>query len=97
MSKTKVIEIHSEQVLFECDAKDSAKAYEFAAEMEAMGLEVEVSSPTITESLCDSLGIIHDERDEYENSVIAEIEDHDGSCCATPNTIQVEEDPTKIH
>lgn len=91
MSTTSVIQVidkASKEVLFECSLEDSEKAYEFAGKMDEMGLDVEVKTPTITESLCDSLGIERDEREEYEESVIAEIEDHDGSCCATPNKLQ---------
>lgn len=95
-SKVKVIDHHSEEVLFECDIETIESAFQYAAQMEKMGIDVRILSPTITETLCDSLGIEHDEREEYEQSVVAEIDDHDGSCCATPaefsdgskNTIQ---------
>lgn len=87
-SLIQVIEKNTKEVLFECELTESESAFEFAANMEKMGLEVQVISPTITETLCDSLGIERDEREEYEQSVIAEIEDHDGSCCATPAETQ---------
>lgn len=85
-SLVQVIEENSNEVLFECAVADSEAAYEYAAKMDKMGISVKVVSPTITETLCDSLGIELDEREEYEQSVVAEIEDHDGSCCATPST-----------
>ena len=83
-SKVKVIDVNSEEVLFECGIDVVESAFEYAAQMEKLGIDIRILSPTITETLCDSLGIEHDERDDYENSVMAEIEDHDGSCCATP-------------
>lgn len=87
-SIVQVIDKNTKEVLFECSIEETEKAYEFAGEMDEMGLDVEVKSPTITETLCDSLGIGEGEREEYEESVIAEIDDHDGSCCATPNKLQ---------
>lgn len=89
-SKVKVIDINSEQVLFECDMTKIESAYQYASEMEQMGLDVKVISPTITETLCDSLGIELDARADYEQSVFSEIEDHDGSCCATPVTDKIQ-------
>lgn len=83
-SLVQVIEENTNEVLFECELSESESAFEYAASMDKMGISVKVVSPTITESLCDTLGIERDERDEFEESVLAEIEDHDGSCCATP-------------
>jgi len=83
VSLIKVIDLNSKEVLFECEMHQSEKAFEYAASMEKMGLEVEVLSPTVTETLCDSLGIELDKRSDYEQSVFEEIDDHDGSCCAT--------------
>lgn len=80
-----VIEENTKEVLFECEVSESEAAYEYAARMDDMGINVKIISPTITETLCDSLGIELDEREDYEQSVIAEIEDHDGSCCAKPD------------
>lgn len=90
VSLIKVIDSDSKKVLFECDMGESEKAYEYAADMERMGLQVEIISPTITETLCDSLGIELDQREDYEQSVFEEIDDHDGSCCATPTTNKIQ-------
>lgn len=83
-SKVKVIDIHSQEVLFECSIEVIESAFEYAAQMEELGIAVQILSPTITDTLCESLGIERDEKEEYDNSVIAEISDHDGGCCATP-------------
>jgi hypothetical protein len=80
-SKILVRDVHSKQTLFECDLVESDRAYKFAAEMETMGLDVEVISPTLTETLSSSLGLTNDQIREYKNSLDEEIEGHDGSCC----------------
>lgn len=81
MMKVKIIETNENQTLFECSVEDIEFAYQKAKEYEAMGLEVKLISPTISQSLTYALGLNHDEQEEYEQSVIAEIDDHDGSCC----------------
>ena len=80
-SKITVIDVSSEKILFECHIDDSEQAFAFAAQMEEMGLEVSVIAPTITQSLCHSLGLDPESQEDYEESVVAELEDHDGSCC----------------
>jgi hypothetical protein len=82
-SQIQVIDALSNEILYECSLQDSEKAYAFASEMEELGLDIKVISPTITQTLTDSLGMNHDEKEEYENSVVAEIHDHEGGCCTT--------------
>ena len=91
VTKVKIIDTNSEEVLFECDMSDIESAYQRAAEFEEMGLDIRILAPTITQTLSDSLGIEHDELEEYEQSVVAEIHDHDGSCCAKPTIPDPEE------
>lgn len=83
-SKVQVIDTSTDEVLFECSIADTDKAYDFAAKMEGMGVAIDVLVPTITQTLCDSLGISFEEQEAYEDSVFEELNDHDGSCCATP-------------
>jgi hypothetical protein len=83
MPKVKVIDQQTEQVLFECSIKDSEKAYQFAAEMEEMGLDVKVISPTLNETLSSSLGLTRDQVQTYNESIEEEMNGHDGSCCFT--------------
>lgn len=86
-NKVKVIDVNSEKTLFECDIKEIEQAYRYAAELEEMGLDIKIMAPTITQTLTDSLGMNHDEKEEYQQSVTAEIEDHEGhdsSCCHEP-------------
>ncbi len=81
ISKIRVVDTETRQVLFECSLEESEKAYQFAAGMEEMGLSVEVMHPTISETLTDSLGLSNEDRRIYEESLEEEIEHHDGSCC----------------
>ena len=81
ISKIRVVDTDTRQVLFECGIDESEKAYQFAAGMEEMGLSVDVINPTLSETLTDSLGLSNEERRQYEKSLEEEIEHHDGSCC----------------
>lgn len=80
-SKIIVRDVQTQQVLFECPVTESEKAYQFAAEMEEMGLDIEVISPTLSETLSTSLGLTKEQLQEYKNSMDEEIEAHEGSCC----------------
>jgi hypothetical protein len=53
----KVIETQSKQTLFECELYDIDKAYQYASEMEKLGLDVKIISPSITRELSHSLGV----------------------------------------
>lgn len=86
ISKIKIIDLSNDEVLYEFSLHEADKAYAMATQMEEMGLDIYVKNPSATETLCDSLGLKVDARQEYEQSVTAEIEDHDGSCCVTPMT-----------
>lgn len=83
-TKVKVLNPESKEILFECEIAEIASAFSYAAQMEQMGIAVTIQSPTITETLCSTLGLSLDEKEDYQQSILAEIEDHDGSCCATP-------------
>jgi protein-arginine kinase len=82
-SKTKiqVRDVRTQQILFECALTESEKAYQFAAEMEEMGLDLEVIAPTLGETLSNSLGLTQEQQQEYKNSIEDEMEAHEGSCC----------------
>lgn len=85
MSTIKVIEINTNDTIFECDVADSEKAYEYAAEMEKLGLEVRVDNPSITKTLSDSLGVSEEDWKKVEKELEDEIEGHNesDSCCRT--------------
>jgi hypothetical protein len=85
MEKTKikvtVADTQTGQILFECAPSEQDKAYHYAAQMEEMGLDVKVTSPTLNESLAQSLGLGPEAMQRYQGSLQEEIEHHDGSCC----------------
>lgn len=79
--KILVRDVQTKQVLFECPITDSERAWQFAAEMEEMGLDIEVITPTLSETLSTSLGLSKEQLQEYKDSMDEEMESHDGSCC----------------
>lgn len=91
-SKILVRDVQSQQTLFECELAASEKAYEYAAHMEELGIDVEVISPTLSETLTASLGLSPEARDQYQQSLDQELEAHEGSCCFEDSST-----PKKIH
>lgn len=87
-SKPKILvrDVHTQQVLFECGITESEKAYQFAAEMEEMGLDIEVISPTLGETLSNSLGLSKEDQEKYKESLEEEMDSHEGSCCFEEST-----------
>lgn len=81
MPKIKVIDQQTGQSLFECTIEESEKAYQFASSMEEMGLDIKVISPTLGETLSNSLGLSPLEIAAYKDSLTEEIDQHEGSCC----------------
>lgn len=81
MPKIQVLDNQTEQVLFECDIDQAEKAYEFAAEMEEMGLDLKVVNPTLADTLSSSLGLSGRALVDYRDSIQEEMEDHDAGCC----------------
>lgn len=88
-SKIKIIDNGTKEVLYEYSFDDSDKAYAMATQMEEMGLDISIVTPSVTETLCDTLGLENDAKEDYEQSVIAEMHDHEGSCCIVK--------PDKLH
>lgn len=91
--KVLIIDTLSNKVLFECPMEELESAYRRAGELEEMGLLVKVMAPSIGQTLTHSLGLNHDEQEDYEQSVVAEMEDHEGSCCSEPT----KPEPAQIH
>jgi hypothetical protein len=85
LKKVKVIAVYTDEVLLEVPMEQMAVAYEYAAQMDEMGIEVKVVAPTIADTLSSSLGLTVDDHEKLQTSIEEEIEDHDGSCCATPH------------
>lgn len=87
-STIKVIETQSETVLFECPVEQADKAFRYAVEMEGHGVEVSLRSPSVPESLAESLGISEEDKEKLKKALEKEIEDHDDSCTSASCTIQ---------
>lgn len=83
--KIRVLDQHTGQVLFECHLQESEKAYQFAAEMEEMGLDLKLEIPTLTDTLSASLGLSREQQEAYKQSMDEEMEHHEGSCCFEEN------------
>lgn len=81
MTKIQVVDSDSRQVLFECPVDEAEKAYNYAADLENMGLSIEVLNPTLSQTLSHSLGLGPEAHAEFEQSMEEEIEHHEGSCC----------------
>lgn len=79
--KIQVQDVQTGQILFVCPLSESEKAYNYAAEMEEMGLDVKVVNPTLAQTLTSSLGLSNEAQAEYEKSLEEEIDHHEGSCC----------------
>jgi hypothetical protein len=95
-SKIKIVDSLNNEILKEFPMEDSQAAYEYAAQMEGYGLEIKIVSPTITETLAESLGLSADMKEDLRQSVIAELEEHDGSCCAGPAEMPTEIEPKSL-
>jgi hypothetical protein len=89
--KVQVKDISTDQILFECEVHESEKAYTYAAQMEEMGLDIKVVSPTLGETLSNSLGLSAEQQNEYKESMEEEINSHEGSCCFS------DEDDKTVH
>jgi hypothetical protein len=67
----------SGNILFSCTIDQLDEAYHQAKHFEEMGLDIEIDSPSITETLASSLGKTGKELKDFRNSVNHELEDHD--------------------
>jgi len=81
VKNVKVIATDTDEVLFETDMDHLDEAYNYASKMDKMGIDVRVDSPTVTESLVNSLGLNFDQKYKFDKSVEDELNDHEGSCC----------------
>ena len=75
-STVKVIDKTSETILFTCCVTEMQKAYEEAEKYEEMGLDIELISPSIPETLIRSLGANAEDIEKLNTSIEAEIKSH---------------------
>ena len=77
MSNTvKVIDTISQAVLFETSIENMDSAYSFAMQMEEVGLDIEIKSPGLAETLIRSLGANERDIESYKETLEAEIDEH---------------------
>lgn len=69
------------QILFSCPVEEEEKAFEYARQMEELGIEVKLSSPSVSETLIQSLGASEEDTQKLREEIIHEIEEHDTGCC----------------
>jgi hypothetical protein len=75
--KVKVIEQSSQEVLFECEIHEMERAYNYAEQMEEIGLDVKIEAPSAPETLARSLGSSEETISSLKAEIQKEIEDHD--------------------
>ena len=80
-SKIKIIDVNTEEELYSFNLDDMDKAYATATHLESIGLDIQLKIPTITDTLATELNLNMEDENSYRQSVLAEIEDHEGSCC----------------
>jgi hypothetical protein len=85
----KVIDMISQDVIKTYQEDQREEAYSYAAELEQMGFDVRVVTPTLMDSFKSTLGLDVERLVDFEDSVREELEDHDGqelddSCCYKP-------------
>lgn len=70
-----VIEEQEKTILFECPLEEIEKAYEYATQMEQLGIETKILAPSLPESLAIELGA----KSESIQKLRSEIDDEIGS------------------
>ena len=66
----------AEQELFRCSIEEREKAFEFAKQMENLGIEVTLQEPSSVETLAMSLGIGAQEQEKLKATITHEIKEH---------------------
>jgi hypothetical protein len=71
-----IFEPNSETILKEFPLDEIEKAHAYAIQMEEMGLDIEIKTPSVAETLVSSLGADEDEMSNLRKEIIEEIESH---------------------
>lgn len=80
MSHVRVLEAQSEEVLFTCSMEDIEKAYAYALELEALGVDVKIVAPSLPETLGASLGVSEEEKGRLRQELDDEVDSHNSVC-----------------
>lgn len=82
-SRIKIIDNLSNSTLYEYSMEEADKAYEKSEELEAMGLDIKLVIPSVSETLIKSLGADSDAVNKLREMLDEEIASHieeEGSC-----------------
>lgn len=79
------------QLLFTCSIQEVEKAYQYAKQMEELGIEIEFHGPSLPETLARELGANAESISTLKGEIDDEILSHQGSCCG-PSQEQKEKD-----
>mgnify|MGYP005696181431 CR=1 FL=1 len=79
-NEVKVYDQCKEQVLFQCSMNELEKAYDYIRKMEELGIETILDTPSLPQSLANSLGVSNQEIEDLKQEIIDEVDSHD-SCC----------------
>lgn len=79
MSTVKVLD-EQDQILFECAVEEADKAWDYARQMEEIGIAVKLVSPSLPESLAKILGGNESELEKLRHELDEEIDSHIGCC-----------------
>lgn len=91
--KIKIYEFNTNELLSSFDVQDSEKAYEYARQMEEMGIEIRMESPSINHSLGESLGMSEEQLENLTVAIDEEIASHN-TCC--PETLNEEDHSNNV-
>jgi len=72
----KVIHKETKETLFQCSYEESEKAYDFARQMEELGVDIEVLIPGAPVSLAQELGASQEHVQELKDFMEEEIKSH---------------------
>lgn len=89
MLKIRVLDTTTGTTIKEFLIEESEAAHVFAAQMEEIGIPVEIDIPSTVESLAVALGVEDDKLHEIEADLDHEMSEHEESCCF--------EKPDKLH
>ena len=75
-NKVKIIDLSTETILYEYSIEDNDKAFHKANELENMGLNVKILTPTSIETLGVALGADHQSLKNVSQEIEKEIDSH---------------------
>jgi len=75
------------QILYTFPLEDQELAFEKMIELESMGLEVELISPGLSQTLALALGHDEETSQKYQEDLQLEFEQHGDSCCVSSDVV----------